>query len=451
MPKTGVTMAGSPLPSRLPLAHPLSYVRAERGWTYQDLVDAVARRVGNMSARREKAWRWEHRGVVPDRETQEALADELGVPHDILDVLPWPAWLPAGERDELRSPWTREGCVAALGATAGAALLDQRGFLVSGEGSAVAVAEEWLALPPAADTGFTDTGTPDSGGEVEAGVVEGLEQRLPALRRMARALGGGRVRTVVDAELQLVSDLIARSSGPGAGAGSGPTGRRLFAVAAELARMAGWASLDTCYQAAAERYLLTGLSAAHAAGDRALGANILKSLSLQYLDADRPAEALALARTARTGALGGPPRVTAMLTLRQARAHAALGRAVECESLLSAAASAMSLADDRPAPPWAEYFDEAEYAAQSAACYALLRRYDTADALLRRALVLHPPGRARDRVTYLIWAAETAFELGATDRAAALAKEAADITPDVESLRAQRRLAALQHRLRRRP
>ncbi|TKA10076.1 hypothetical protein [Actinacidiphila oryziradicis] len=271
------------------------------------MVDAVARRVGNMSARREKAWRWEHRGVVPDRETQEALADELGVPHDTLDVLPWPAWLPAGERDELRSPWTREGCVAALGATAGAALLDQRGFLVSGEGSAVAVAEEWLALSPAADTWFTDTGAPDSGGEVEAGVVEGLEQRLPALRRMARALGGGRVRTVVDAELQLVSDLIARSSGPGAGAGSGPTGRRLFAVAAELARMAGWASLDTCYQAAAERYLLTGLSAAHAAGDRALGANILKSLSLQYLDADRPAEALALARTARTGALGGPP------------------------------------------------------------------------------------------------------------------------------------------------
>ncbi|WP_169316853.1 hypothetical protein [Actinacidiphila oryziradicis] len=53
-------------------------------------------------------------------------------------------------------------------------------------------------------------------------------------------------------------------------------------------------------------------------------------------------------------------------------------------------------------------------------------------------------------MTYLIWAAETAFELGATDRAAALAKEAADITPDVESLRAQRRLAALQHRLRRR-
>jgi tetratricopeptide (TPR) repeat protein len=310
----------------------------------------------------------------------------------------------------------------------------------------VASAEEWLALAPGGSTDASD------GGWVHAGVVEGLEQRLPALRRMEHALGGGRVRTVVDAELQLVADLVTHGSAAGSGpdSDSGGTGRRLFAVAAELGRMAGWASLDSGYQAAAERYFLTGLSAAHAAGDRLLGANIIKSLSLQYLDADRPAEALALARAARSGASGAPARVNAMLALRQARAHAALGQTAECEALLSNAESAMSLADSRPAPPWAEHFDEAEYAAQSATCYALLRRYDTADPLLRHALALHPPGRPRHRVTYLIRAAETALELGDTDRAASLAKEAAGIAVDVESLRARRRLAALQHRLRRR-
>jgi tetratricopeptide (TPR) repeat protein len=448
-------MAGSPLRGPLPLAHPLSYIRAERGWTYQDLVDAVARRVGNMSARREKAWRWEHRGVIPDRETQEALADELGVPRAALDALGWPAWLPAGERDALRSPWTLDGCVAALEATAGSALLDRRGFLVSGDGSAVTAAQEWLALAP---RGGTDGGTGDGGegtgppgdGRTGDGVVEGLEQRLPALRRMERALGGGRVRTVADAELQLVADLIARGPGADRRPGAGGMDRRLFAVAAELGRLAGWASLDCGYQAAAERYLLTGLSAAHAAADRALGANILKSLSLLYLDADRPAEALALARTARSGAPDAPALVSAMLAVHQARTHAALGQVAECEALLRDAGSAVALAADQPVPPWAEHFNEAEYCAQAAACHALLDRFDSADPLLRRALALHPPGQARDRVTCLVWAAECALGLGDTARASALAKEATDLASDVESLRARRRLAALQHRLRRR-
>lgn len=60
--------------------HPLTYVRADRDWTYQDLVNVIARPVDNMSTRREKAWRWEHWGVVPDQASQLALATELGVP-----------------------------------------------------------------------------------------------------------------------------------------------------------------------------------------------------------------------------------------------------------------------------------------------------------------------------------------------------------------------------------
>lgn len=50
-----------------PVRHPLTWVRQERGWSLQDLVTLVAevaRAQGvNMAAGREKAWRWENRGV----------------------------------------------------------------------------------------------------------------------------------------------------------------------------------------------------------------------------------------------------------------------------------------------------------------------------------------------------------------------------------------------------
>lgn len=87
-----------------PLApHPLALIRRLYGWSYQGLVDAIAWQaarmpgIGNMARRREKAWRWEHWRVVPDRDTQRALAMLLEVPAERLDLLPWPTWLPTSE------------------------------------------------------------------------------------------------------------------------------------------------------------------------------------------------------------------------------------------------------------------------------------------------------------------------------------------------------------------
>lgn len=47
-----------------------------------------------MAAQRQKVWRWEHYGVVPDRVSQLAMAAEFGVPAERVADLPWPAWLP---------------------------------------------------------------------------------------------------------------------------------------------------------------------------------------------------------------------------------------------------------------------------------------------------------------------------------------------------------------------
>jgi hypothetical protein len=78
--------------------HPLELVRGQRGWSYEQLARIVACRarelgVANMAMERQKIWRWEHRGVVPDELSRRALARELGVPDELVAAQPWPEWL----------------------------------------------------------------------------------------------------------------------------------------------------------------------------------------------------------------------------------------------------------------------------------------------------------------------------------------------------------------------
>lgn len=415
-----------------PFIHPLSLIRAEHGWTYQDVVDVVARRVGNMSARREKAWRWEHRGVIPDRETQIALADELGVPHALLRSLGWPGWLPVGELDGLPVAWTPQGCVAVLDATAGFASRDRRGFHLSAGGAIAAVARRWQSL------GDSQTADPPPAAVSGGGTVTGLEQRLPSLRLLEMSLGGGRIRAVSDAELRLVTDLLLRATDHD---GSVP---RLFAVAAELGRLAGRAAWETGHQAAAERYFLAGLSAAHAAADRALGGHLLSGLGLQLLYGGRIQEAAVVIAAARDGAGPVPARVTALLTLRQARAEAALGLADACDAHLGTAAAAMARAPHEPSPCWADAFDEAEYAGQVAACHLALGRPAAADPWLGRALAAMGPDRDAGRARCLLLRAQAAIGLADHERAATLLREAGATVARLDSPRTRRDLEALR-------
>ncbi len=79
--------------------HPLGKVRASRGWSYQQTARIIARRAREMgvqmAAERQKIWRWEHRGVVPDQVSQRALAAVLGIPAEHVAQHSWPNWLPS--------------------------------------------------------------------------------------------------------------------------------------------------------------------------------------------------------------------------------------------------------------------------------------------------------------------------------------------------------------------
>ncbi|ONH54637.1 hypothetical protein CcI49_30220 [Frankia sp. CcI49] len=56
--------------------------RAAHGWSYQlaRLIAAHARRAdSNTAADHQKIWRWERRGIAPDRFTRGLLAELLGL------------------------------------------------------------------------------------------------------------------------------------------------------------------------------------------------------------------------------------------------------------------------------------------------------------------------------------------------------------------------------------
>jgi hypothetical protein len=115
--------------------HPLAYVRRRHGWSYQDVARVIAehaRALGvPMAARREKVWRWEHWGVVPEADSQRALARALGIPAKELQTRPWPRWLPAhgGMPDGL--PWTVGGSRTALGSLVDDGSGDPRGYPIA--------------------------------------------------------------------------------------------------------------------------------------------------------------------------------------------------------------------------------------------------------------------------------------------------------------------------------
>nr|MDT0656746.1 transcriptional regulator [Micromonospora sp. DSM 115978] len=314
-------------------------------------------------------------------------------------------------------------------------MLDRRGFMVLGVGAAASLADQWLNIEPERLASVIN------GGRIDTNLVDCFERRLPALRQMDATLGGGSVLNLVDSELRLATDLLSRASY------STNTGARLLGVTAELGRVAGWASLDTGQVAAAERYWLAALRAAHSAHDRAAGANIMKCMSLQRVEVDRPHEALALARAACEGTRDAPARVGAMLAVRHARAHAALGHSQECERLLSRADQLMNRADDGSVPSWAGYFDRAEYCAQVASSYRELHRHKQADRWLSEALALQPASRSRDRATYLIWRADTVNQLGDVEHACALVEQAVPDIAVAKSVRVRRRLASIHGQL----
>lgn len=173
---------------------------------------------------------------------------------------------------------------------------------------------------------------------------------------------------------------------------------RLWEAAAELCSLIGWSWHDGNCPALAQRYWIAALRAAHAAGHRAAGANVLAGLSVQASAAGQPSPAIYLARAAQRGHPGAGPRLAAVISLAAAHAYAAAGDATACHDAINTAREALATTEpDTPESPATAWLDTAAAHAQAGTACLYLRDYEQAQKWLTAALRdLDPVARARD-------------------------------------------------------
>jgi tetratricopeptide (TPR) repeat protein len=323
----------------------------------------------------------------------------------------------------LNLPWTAAGALDAAEEVTDTGSMDRRVFVHLTGGALTGPALEWLLARPATDVGHL------AGRRVQAQHVDAIETMTAQLRRMDDRLGGGTVLDLIPAQVRHVRSLLTDHSY------TESIGTRLHAAAAELLRLGGWLSYDAGLQAQAQRYWLAALRAAHAAGDRAIGANVLGFMSNQAKDIDLYSEAVKLADAARQGYPGGSPRVTAILNMRAAIAYASTRDVRECRAALDAAHEAFGATPPETGDPdWAYWFDEAQLNEQVGYCYTRLEDWERASNHLRLALRLHSDSSTRERVfTQAVLAAAYARR-GDPEQACHVASKAVDaLARDVNS------------------
>ncbi|MGH3916458.1 MAG: hypothetical protein ACRDTC_24065, partial [Pseudonocardiaceae bacterium] len=317
----------------LPSASPLDAVLAELGWK----PEALARRLNTFAALHGRVERlhlktsygW-LRGSRP-RSPWPALAtalvtDELGRLVTSAD-LGWDddAVEAVSAISGLVLPWTAAGSLQAARVVTHSGGMERRIFLTLLGSAASAPAPEWLLARP--ETAAASS----SGSPLPMAVVDHLDGITAHLRRMDDQLGGGAQLPAVRDHLRNVLSLLEQRSYPD------PVGQRLYATTGEAMRLAGWCALEGGHQPQAQRYWIAALHAAHTAGDRALGANVVRFMSEQAEDLGQIRESVTLAETARAGYPGASPRIATMLDLRAAVAHAHDRSVAECRRALDTA------------------------------------------------------------------------------------------------------------------
>ncbi|MDT9688044.1 regulator [Streptomyces sp. P9(2023)] len=281
------------------------------------------------------------------------------------------------------------------------------------------------------------------GQRVSSGDISALRSVGELFRTLDHAYGGGHARQALVRYLEHEAEPMLR------GTYGESVGRRLFAAAADLTRLAGWTSYDIAAHGLAQRYFVQALRLAQAAGDRAYGSYVLITMSRQAVYLGHGREAVQLARVAQQGVgSAAPPVVQALLHSVEARGHGVLGEARACGAALARAERALEAA--RPGddvPYWARPFDEAQLADEFGHCHRDLQQYRAAAQHAERSLQLRAPGFARSRLFCRVVLASARLGLGELDQACALGAEAAQQASEMRSARALEYVRDFERRL----
>lgn len=281
------------------------------------------------------------------------------------------------------------------------------------------------------------------GQKVTAGDIAALRSVGDLFRTLDHAYGGGHARQALVRYLEHEAEPMLR------GVYGEQTGRRLFAAAADLTRLAGWTSYDIAAHGLAQRYFVQALRLSQAADDRAYGSYVLVTMSRQAVYLGHGREAVQLARVAQQGVgTTAPPVVQALLHAAEARGHGVLGEVRACTASLVRAERALE--SSRPGdeiPYWARFFDEAQLADEFGHCYRDLQQYRSSAQHAERSLQLRDAGFARSRLFCRVVLATARLGLGDLDTACALGAEAAQAAGEMRSVRALEYVRDFERRL----
>ncbi len=224
--------------------------------------------------------------------------------------------------------------------------MDRRYFHAITGVSLTALAHQWLLDP-------TRVAASVRGKRVGIQLVADIERVVDACRGMDDAIGGGGLIRALREDLRLVTELLSNSSY------TEQLGARLHVAAAELARLTGYQSVKAGQNAAAQRYYAVALRSAHAADDRAVGANVLAFMAFHSISFGDPRGAVVMIDSALRGGGQFTPKVAAYLHSCRARAAACRGDDTAWDR--SPGMSFDLLTHSRPnnEPAWLYWLDEA--------------------------------------------------------------------------------------------
>ncbi len=312
--------------------------------------------------------------------------------------------------DGLDHPWTPAGAVASLREVLEAVGMDRRHFVVLTGTGLTAFAHDWLLDPERVAASV-------QGKRVDHAVVDDLERVADARRHLDDVLGGDVVLRAVREDLRLVTEMLDNARY------TDEVGQRLYAVAAEFARIVGLRAFDNNDHALAQRYFIAGLRAAHSSGDRAVGANILTCMCRQAMDHD-PRDGVRLAESALTGAKDLTPALKASV---QGHLAGAAGRAGDKITAARAQGRMFELTaevDPAAEPPYIYWWSDAEAHLAAGSAELFLDKPRQAEAHYRDALARIAPSFPRDRLLILTRLAQARVHLRELDGACRAATEA---------------------------
>ncbi|MFF7928780.1 hypothetical protein ACFZDP_48390 [Streptomyces mirabilis] len=269
-----------------------------------------------------------------------------------------------------------------------------------------------------------------AGAQTTPSTLRALQSSIEDYWRRDDQHGGTALRPAVTGQLRYVLGLLDETR-------DGRLRHGLQAVAAELARMAGWTHFDARQYSQARSYFTQSLRLAKAIDDRPFIANVLACLSLQATYEDKPTDALTLVTAAQDSARGsGTPRVMAMLSMREAFAHATLGDRMSTHTAIGDAHRQFArISGDEGDPSWVTYFDETKLTVDTGIAHGQLGEASAAEPLIVQALSRESGSNQRGRAFHLFWLATTQLRHGDLDRACSTAAEAVALASSVDSQR----------------